>query len=198
MPLYVPAEDVLDEVGIDPETATPAQIRVAQRKIEAAQNKVLLFLGRESFAPTVDIRRGLYWDNLYPETDLQAWPETARTFPDRVRYVSHVANTEEPDTFDVTFHVGLDLAGDPGLAPIKEFIIGEAAEGLYGHSTFPTLARRVSSVSAQGQSVSFEKRASSPDEIGGQLTIATLARFKKRAVGQAPGGVLAPWPLGYR
>lgn len=104
-----------------------------------------------------------------------------------------MSNAEDPAYFDVTFEVGLSLEW-PETQPIRDFLVADAVESLYGDTLFPDVAREITSLSGDGQSVSYAKRPATPDAAGGQLSIGTLARFKRYNVGVSPTPARAPWP----
>lgn len=184
--------DALLDLGVDPEAVTTLQSARVARRIAAAENKVLGFLNRDSLEPETYVVSGLYWDDTYPENEVKAWPY-GLDLPDRWTYVSKVANADDDSMWDVTFHVGLDLESAE-CAPIKEFLIADAVESLRGDPAFPSAQARVKSLSAGGQSVSYQGLPPTADGAGGLIELETLGKFKRFAVGRARGGPLAPWP----
>lgn len=203
--LYVDPEDVLLELGVLPVEATDVQKAKVATRIGRAQDKVGLFLGRPGLATVERTLVGMWRDATYPETSVQAWPGACEVLDDRCRVKSYVANTDDPEVYDVTFVVGLDLTTtgdgtlhDPQVQPILDFITMDAIEQLVGDPQFPDAARIIQSVSNNGQSISYAKAADSPDAAGGKLTIGTLSGFKRLNVGQPSPQSSAPWPYGAR
>lgn len=184
---------VLAELGIEEADATPLQTTRLHRLVRASVSKVLTSLNRDSFTTRQESVAGLWRDEAYPFADLRAWPNIVGYFHDRVRYEFHVVNPDEPDTYNVTFQVGLGLT-DPDAGPIVDYIINDVLEQVPGDTAFPEHERRITSVSGGGQSISWEKRASSPDAAGGALTLDSLRRFKRYNVGVSTAPARAPFP----
>jgi hypothetical protein len=186
---------VLVELNIDPAAATDLQKSQAARKVKASKAKVLLYLNRDTF-DTYDVVVTELERNdsvLDPAADCAWLPDPHWAFPDRAQYVSNVPNTDDPTLFDVTYRIGLDLA-DPDCEPVNEFIIADAAAALRFSPSFADAPRAVTSVNSGGQSISFEKAPGSADAAGGDLTVGTLARFKRYTIGKAFDVSQAPWP----
>lgn len=61
-------------------------------------------------------------------------------------------------SFTVVYLAGLDAANDPQLTPIRRYILAQASEADAVRALMPDpqLGRRVTSLSAEGQSVSYE------------------------------------------
>lgn len=189
-------DDLLVEANIDPAEASTVQRAKLTRWVRASMSKVLLFLNRESFETYPMVLTDQWRDDRWDADDfVRAWPGTTGMFPDRAQYVSHTLMPGETDLFEVTFRIGLSL-DSPGAGAIRDYIIEDVYARIPGDHLFPDVERLVTSVSGGGQSVSFEKRAASPDAAGGQLTIGTLARFKRYAVGVSPTTSRAPFPYG--
>lgn len=195
MPLLVDPDEVARRLGLEVplDAATLARVEDA---ISDAQADVQGFLGRPLVAETVTLT-GLWADAMWPLTDKRAWPQAREYLDDRYRVVSSVVNAVDADRFDVTFLVGLDVAGDPDLEPIRRFIRAAAVEGLRRDATFTAAGRAVTSVSAGGQSVSYEG-AAGEGAAGGVPTLASLKRWKRRAIRQPAARPFDPWPYAYR
>lgn len=197
MTLLVTADDVATWLSIPLPLDIPVQSRI-ERQIRTSQNKVQTYLGRPLVA-TDRTLTGLWADERYPLEDPKAWPQARDTIEDRLRVVSYTA---EPSTgtFAVTFKVGLDVANDPELEPIIDYVLVDAAASLRRDPLFTQVARVVSSVSAGGQSVSYEKAEAAAGQAGGALTIDSLKRWKRLAIYQRPSAPITPWPYarGYR
>lgn len=190
-------EAALDELDVDPATATDRQRALVGRRIRQTINmKVLPFLNRANFDVEQVTVKELWLRPGFEPTRPDAW-EPRITFPDWVRVLSHVANVEDPTLYDVTFEVGLSLE-NPEAQPILDFVAAEAAESLVGHSAFPSAPLTVKSVSGGGQSMSWETRAATPDAPGGKVNVSVLSRFKRFNVGVSPTPARADWPYGGR
>lgn len=163
--------------------------------IEDAQNKVQAYLNRPLVA-TDRTLTGLTPDERYSLDDKRAWFQV--DFQDRYRVGSWVANANDPTLFDVTFRVGLDVASDPELAPILSFIGKDAAADLRADPAFTAAARAVSSVSAGGQSVSYENAPTGGEAVGAPPPLSSLKSWKRHAIYQAPAPRTPPWPYAHR
>jgi hypothetical protein len=102
-------------------------------------------------------------------------------------------------TYDVTLRVGLDGAAE---RPIRRYVAAHASETLRLNGAYGQ--RRVTSVSAEGQSVSYETDAksgsaaavSAPAKPGELPKISSLDRYKWVPVFSRPKVAAAPWPYG--
>lgn len=188
-------ETILLELDIEPGDATDAQEAKLRRRIKSSAGKVLLFLNRDSFVTVQETVPNVWRDERYAFNDPRAWPWLCQHFTDRVRYKSHVVNADDADTYDVTFDVGLSLT-DPEASAIVDYIVADVLETIPFDRAFPDHEQRVTSVSGGGQSISFEKRPTTSDAAGGNLTLASLGRFKRYTVGVSHTTARAPWPYG--
>lgn len=194
--LLVPVAKVAPWLGLDPAALTPIQTELISDAIFDAQSKVIEFLCRP-LEPRSETLTALYRDDEYAPTDARAWPEAKALLDDRHKVVASTPNAERPDLYDVTFDVGLDVANDAELDSIRRFIRQDAVAALQGSVALAGegFTREVTSVSAEGQSVSYAKKATSPDQAGGTLTVGSLRRWKRYAVGRAPAPHdQRPWP----
>jgi hypothetical protein len=192
--LYVPVAKVAAHLGLDPAALTEVQKEILTDAILDAQGKVAEYLNRP-LEPRSETLTGLWRDERYAHSEVRAWPEAVARLDNRLAVTTYAPNSEYAATWDVTFAVGLDVENDPELDPIRRFIRQDAVAGLDGHAAFPGLERRVKSVSAEGQSLTFEGRGASPDAAGGTLTVGTLRRWRRYAVGRAPAPRDSrPWP----
>lgn len=196
MALYVSIDAVLVELNQDPSTVTALQRAKVEQRIQGAQSKVLAHLGRDRFEAQTIVTPGLWFDTRYQPTDPDAWPD-APMFNDTARYIAHMPNADDPDLYDVTWHVGLDLGTDSTLQPIKDWILFDAAESLVGDPLFPTAPARVTSISAGGQSISYDKRPGAPGVAaanGAPITLEDLNRWRRINIGGPSTPTPAPWP----
>ncbi|MYX26754.1 hypothetical protein GTY75_08735 [Streptomyces sp. SID8381] len=187
--LIASAEQVADELGVTlPLTA--AQRERYWTKIRAAQADVSSYLGR----PLVPTPRQLLnvtplWG--YALNDPQAWP--IHHFDDVVTVLGHVDNLD--GTFSVNLLVGLDAAAEE---PIVRYVVAHAAEAIRNDPAAPESGtRRVTSVSAEGQSISYDS-APQTGQVGAPPTLDSLASYRPRLFRTIAAAPTAPWPYGGR
>lgn len=187
---------VASRLGLDAAALTPAQTAQITSKIDDSAGKVEGELNR-SLTVVEETLTDLYPIPGYDHTDIDAWPGQGNLYPDYYEVVTVVAAASgEPSLFDVTFKVGVDLT-DPQYRTIVRFILQDAEEALRQDPVFSLAlgGRKVSTVSADGQSIKYETSGGT-ETVGGQLTLKSLRRWKRSAVYQRPSRPLAPWPLG--
>jgi hypothetical protein len=126
--------------------------------------------------------------------DWRAWRDLEGTPDDEYQVDAYSPN---PDgTYNVTLRVGLDGAAEE---PIARFVAAHAAETLRLSDRYGK--RRVTSVSAEGQSVSYEASPSasqnrSSQKAGELPDITTLSRYKEVPVFVRQKFRRGPWPYG--
>jgi len=99
--------------------------------------------------------------------------------------------TEHPDgSFDVTLRVGLDGAAE---LPIQRYVAAHASEALRASGVYGQ--RRVSSVSAEGQSVSYEATPTAA-AAGALPTLESLDSYRTVPVFIRRKPAASPWPYG--
>lgn len=194
----VPAEDVATELGLPlPLDATvTARINMA---VMDSQGKVEGYLNR-SLEAWEDTITGLFAASGYPLTDIRAWPQAKGYYDDKYTVKSYVANAKEPSLYDVTFTVGLDVANDSQYTPILTFIRQDAKNTLHNDSLFTAVERKVQSVSADGQSVTYEHHRTfqKPTASGVAQDVTSLRKWKRLAISQGGGKRrFAPWPYAW-
>lgn len=192
--LIVPVEKVAPWVGLDPLLLTNPQTAVITDAILDAQAKVEAFLLRPITNPVQVTRTGLYPDPAADLGDYAAWPD-ARVDDSVVRVVSYTPTVGLDGAYDVVFAAGIDATTDPEFTPIRTFVRQDAVATLMDSPVIPLSNRKIKSVSAEGQSVTYESAPQSPDAAGGALTVSALRKWKRYAVGQATARVdPRPWP----
>lgn len=183
--LIVSAEEIAEELGVAlPITAV--QREHFWRAIRKAQADVTGYLGRPIVpAPRVLPRERPVFG--YDLDDSRAW--LIDQGDDVVTVVSHIDNLD--GTYGVQILTGLDGASEE---PIRRYVIAHAAETVRND---PALSqdgtRRVTSVSAEGQSISYDS-APLPGQAGSAPSIDSLSGYRRRLfrpIAAAPG---APWP----
>ena len=189
----VEVEAVAARLGLDATALTPAQLDQIEAAIEDSEARVEMYLARPLIART-EVVTGLYPSYGYDLSDYRAWPQVAERFDDRYDVVAVAPAADGDDgRFDVTFSVGIDVAGDPEFEPILRFIRQDATAGLRADPTLPGVARLVKTVSADGQSVTYDAPTGA-DAAGAAMTLAVLNRWRRRAAYQRRSVPLTPWP----
>ncbi|WNZ14976.1 hypothetical protein [Streptomyces sp. 11x1] len=187
--LIASAEEMADELGV----TLPLTAALRERywtKIRAAQADVSSYLGR----PLVPTPRRLLdvtplWG--YALNDPQAWP--IQQFDDVVTVIGHVDNLD--GTFTVDLLVGLDAATEE---PIVRYVVAHAAEAIRNDPTAPESGtRRVTSVSAEGQSISYDS-APLAGQVGAPPLLDSLSGYRPRLYRTIATASANPWPYGSR
>ncbi|MFJ9416734.1 hypothetical protein ACIRPT_21430 [Streptomyces sp. NPDC101227] len=177
-------EAVADALGV-PLPLTSAQRGAYEEEIRNAQADVAAYLNR-TLVPTATTLRGVTpcWTDALD--DIEAWPVH---LDDIAEVVSYRAN---PDgTYDVDLLVGLNGAQEE---TVVRYIVAHAAESVRqrpDQSVGP--ARRVSSVSAEGQSISYDS-APVAGQAGSLPTIDSLKRLRRLVFQPLSRPPRAPWP----
>ncbi|MER7951968.1 hypothetical protein ABTY59_31715 [Streptomyces sp. NPDC096079] len=118
--------------------------------------------------------------------DVDTWPfET----DDLVHVVSY--RERQDGTYDVDFLLGLDGAA---VEPVVRYVTTHAAETERNRpGGVGAQGRRVSSVSAEGQSISYEAEPTA-GQAGALPTLDSLSRWKRRLFQPLNQPARAPWP----
>lgn len=194
MPLPVPAEgfvasveEVARRLGVHP--ATPAQAEVIEGQLWDAQGDVEGELNRP-LLPTQHVLTEMEPWPGYEHTDARAWPGLLDRFDDVVTVVSAVA---QPDgTYTLTVDVGLDAREVPA---IRRYIVAAAVESARVNPDVALGGRRVTSVSADGQSVSYAAAQPEAGTAGAPPTMDALKRrYLKRSAFVRRLPESPPWP----
>jgi hypothetical protein len=193
----VPVEDVARQLGL-PLPVTDEQRWLIEQALLDAEGAVVAYLGR----PIVAVEQTL--EDLYPVPgmpldDPRAWPQAQELLDDRLKVLETTDNGD--GTYTVRFLVGLDVAGDPSLRRIWTYLRDAAVESLRNNPDLGFGTRRVSSVSAEGQSVSYANATPGGAEApGAPPTLDSLKRWKRRAIHMRRTPTPTPWPYapGYR
>jgi len=189
----VDAAAVATRLGLDPAGLSPTVQARIEAAIEDTEAKVEAYLQRPLVSDTSTVK------DLYPTwgfdlEDYRAWQYVADRFDDVFTVDSYApAASGQVGYYDVTFTVGLDVAADPSLGAIRAFIAQDAAAALREDPTFTAVTRAVTSVSADGQSVTYEK-ATTPEAIGARLALTSIKRWRRVSIYARPAGVFTPWP----
>jgi hypothetical protein len=132
---------------------------------------------------------GVYPLAGWPLDHWKAWPD-ARMYDDSITVVSSVANPN--GTFDVTLKVGLDGPNDERVA---RFVKAHTVQTLLNDANAAMGKRQITSISAEGQSVSYSDGSVETGAAGSLPPIKTLSPLKRRAVHRADRGRVSIWPL---
>lgn len=177
-------EAVADALGV-PLPLTSAQRSTYEEEIRNAQADVAAYLNR-SLVPTATTLRGLTPSWADALDDVDTWP---LDFDDIAEVVSYRAN--DGGTYDVDFLVGLNAAKEE---TVVRYVVAHAAESVRqrpAQTTGP--GRRVSSVSAEGQSISYDS-APTTGQAGALPTINSLNRLRRLVFQPLSRPPRAPWP----
>ncbi|MEU9925152.1 hypothetical protein AB0H51_28355 [Streptomyces griseoluteus] len=189
--LVASPEQLADELGV-PLPLTPVQREAFRDKLSKAQADVAGYLKRP-LVPTPKTLRGVTPMPFEPLEKARAWP-----VPDVDDIVTVVSYTQDPDgTYTVRLRIGLDAAAED---PIVSYILVHAAERIRnspGAEATASGGRRVTSVSAEGQSISYET-APAAGQAGALPTLDSLGDYRKRLWRTLPTATAAPWPYGGR
>ena len=167
---------------------TPAQLETITDAIIDCQSDVIGYLNRDLF-PVEATLAGIYPAPGWPLDHWKAWPD-ARVYDDTIAVVSSVAN---PDgTYDVTFKVGLD---GPNDARVARFVKAHAVQSLLNDANSGMGKRQITSISAEGQSVSYDKGSVAEGAAGSLPSLKSLNAIKRRAVYRANRTPVSVWPL---
>jgi hypothetical protein len=188
--LIASPEQLADELGV-PLPLDAVQRETFRDSLAKAQADVAGYLKRP-LVPKPMVLRNVGLRPFYPLSDARAWP-----LPDVDDSVS-VAGWEQNDdeTYTVRILVGLNAAAEE---PIVRYVVAHAAERHRNSPAGEAAAggRRVSSVSADGQSISYE---ASPvaGQAGALPTLDSLGDYRKRLWRTIATAPASPWPYGGR
>jgi hypothetical protein len=195
--LLIDAPTLAQRLGIPIEKQTTDVLATIEGAIYDSQAKVMGELNRDSLTGRPETVQGLTADASYPLTDARAWPQAAEYFDDELAVVESRVSTLDEGLFDVDFIVGLNVSGQPHH-PITRFVARDAEEQLGANARFCArtgIERIINSVSAGGQSVSYDKASARKNgDTGGVVGLESLRRFRRFALYQRPMRPFNPWP----
>lgn len=186
-PSIVSWEVVAKRLGIPVESVTATQAEDITEAILDAQADVENALNRPLIAEQV-IRTGLHPAPGYAQT---LTSEKAWTVDFDDEFTVETVEAEEGGTYKVTFKVGLHA---PNERPIVRYVTAAAVAELRARPTGGYGKRGVSSMSAEGQSITYDP-APKGEEAGALPTLASLRRYKRFGAYKANRGPRAPWPM---
>ncbi|MFE6639469.1 hypothetical protein ACFVFT_38100 [Streptomyces tendae] len=184
--LVTSPEAVAVKLGV-PLPLTPEQRDDLLTAIRDAQSDVVGYLG-QPVTPQLITRTGLtpHWGRDDRLEDADSWPFEV---DDLVQVSSY--RLRDDGTYDVDFLVGFDGAAND---PVVRYVTAHAAESERNRpGGVGSQGRRVSSVSAEGQSISYES-APATGQAGALPTLDSLARWKRRLYRPLGQPVRPPWP----
>ncbi|MFP3990997.1 hypothetical protein U9R90_26725 [Streptomyces sp. E11-3] len=177
-------EAVADALGV-PLPLTSAQRAAYEEEIRNAQADVAAYLNRP-LVPTATTLRGVTprWADALD--DIDAWPVD---FDDIAEVIAY---RPAPDgTYDVDLLVGLNGAQEESVV---RYVVAHAAESVRQRPNQNSGAGpRVSSVSAEGQSISYDA-APATGQAGALPTINSLSRLRRLVFQPLSRPPRAPWP----
>jgi len=177
-PTVIDPVDLADQLGIA--NPTQAQEDRIYEEILNAQADVEDFLNRPLFGFEV-VRAGVWKDYRYPPESWRAWPWASEEYDDDIAVRAYTAN---PDgTYDVTLFVGLD---GPNTNGVVRYVKSHVRQVLTNDPGFDAIARKITSVSAEGQSISYDKGSGAKGAAGSAATLDSLDRHRRRAAHRAP------------
>ncbi|MFD9248386.1 hypothetical protein [Streptomyces bottropensis] len=189
--LLASPEQIADKLGV-PLPLTAQQREDFRDAISDAQSDVVGYLGRPLIPQprTLTDVQPVYGYDLY---DPRAWP--VHDLDDVVTVVSY--KETQDGAYDVQLLVGLNAAAEQ---PIVRYVIAHAVEGIRnnpaaGPDTGSGEGRRVTSVSAEGQSISYDS-APAAGQAGALPALDSLSGFRKLVVRPLPVVAASPWPYG--
>lgn len=185
-PLVVDPGKIAGKLGIT--APSPQQLEKIADAILDCQADVEAFLNRPLFAQAATMSAAVQ-DATYDVTDWRAWPE-ARVYDDRIEVVSATANGD--GTWTVQLKVGLD---GPNDRRVVRYVSAHAVQSILNDANSGMGKRQVTSVSAEGQSISYAQGSVADGAAGALPNIKTLAALKRRAVHRTDRGRVSIWPL---
>ncbi|MFJ5121964.1 hypothetical protein [Kitasatospora sp. NPDC088548] len=185
--LVAAPEEVADKLRI-PLPLTETQRDDLRTAIEDAQSDVEAYLARPLIPQLVTLAGA----RPAPGVDLTTWKAWAHCGPDD-DFTIEGLTVRSDGTYDVQLRVGLDGAAE---RPIRRYIVAHAAEACR-NTPGADGDRRVSSLSAEGQSISYDG-APGPGQAGSLPTLLSLDGYRQPPVYVRPRPPIAPWPAGGR
>ncbi len=187
--MAVPVSDVASRLGKTEAELTPKQRTAIVNAIIDAQAVV----EGEIHRPLVPVERAFSAVEPYAYApggalDPRSWPVLSTIYDDIV-VVSARARVD--GTFDLVVRIGLDGSQEE---PIRAFIRAHATEAVRLDPGVALGQLAVTSVSVEGQSISYEKRSVQQGAAGALPTLSSLRRYKRLGVYQAPSRVGSRWP----
>lgn len=182
--LVASPEDVAVRLRV-PLPVTPVQRQVLLDAVGAAQGDVEAYLGR-ALVSRVEVIESAYPAMGGLLGDAGTWP-VAR-YDDTVTVVGF---EPWPDgAYTVTVRVGLD---GRGTRAVHQFVVAHAGEAVRREATGMG-QRTVTSLSAEGQSVSYDKGSVAEGAAGSLPNMKTLARYRRLSVFQRARASEPLWP----
>lgn len=184
--LLVSAESVAVKLGV-PLPLTDDQRARIEQEIIAAQDDAANYINRAIF-PVFETQTG--WLPLvgYDVLDYRAWPLLLEIYDDRVAVLSATLNGS---SYDVAVMVGIDGRNEPTLT---RFVLAAAAEAIRTDPGSGMGKRLVTSMSAEGQSITYDKSTATPGVAGSLPTIDSLKSLKRASWHRSARRADPPFP----
>ena len=185
--LVVSADDVASKLGLTAITST--QRERIEEEIVARQTDAANYINRDIFG-VLDTATGMLPRYGFPMSDWRAWPALLDRYDDRVTVLAYRVGADG-GSYDVDVLVGLDGRNEPALT---RFVMQSAVEGLRNDGSSGLGKRLVTSVSAEGQSVTYDKLTAKSTDSGGQPDLDSLASLKRMSVFRTRASSNAEFP----
>jgi len=189
-PLIVAVDVVARRFGKDPSALSDLERELIEDYIVDGADAVEAEIGRSPFAQQVTLTRRHPVSLRYPLDDARAW-DLYDELGDTYKVLTATADTEGSYTLDLL--VGLDGQNE---RPIVRFVTAHAEASVRANPGLKHLyARKVTSVSAEGQSISYGDEKPAKQDAGAGPDLSTLRRYKRAAVHKVTGRMDPPWPM---
>lgn len=189
-PLLVAVDVVARRFNKQPSDLTETERDLIEDYIVDGADAVEAEIGRSPFARQVTLTGRAPVSFRYPLEDARAW-DLYDELGDIYRVVTATAAPDGTYTLDLL--VGIDGANE---RPIVRFVTAHAEASVRGNPSLKHLyARKVTSVSAEGQSISYGDDKPAKQDAGAGPDLGTLRKYKRIAVHKVQGRMDPPWPM---
>jgi hypothetical protein len=199
--MAVSPKEVARRVGLDPNALTSDQTEYITDVIYDVQADVEAYLRRPIFAVprTFEGEYAAYGvdpDDNAQLLERQSWPRLRDVIDDDWTVTAVTPSTDGNDTYDVTVNLGVDGRNE---RPVRRFLVAHAIESIRNDPNPPTglvVKRRITSVSAEGQSISYDRGSTTAGAAGGPPSLDSLKAYRRSSSAAAPAtyGPLAVLP----
>jgi len=189
-PLIVAVDVVARRFNKEPSALTELERDLLEDYIIDGADAVEAEIGRSPFAKQVTLARRYPVTFRYPLEDERSW-DLYDELGDAYRVIAATPDSEGSYTLDLL--VGLD---GPNERPIVRFVTAHAEQSVRGNPALKHLyARKVTSVSAEGQSINYGDSAPGKQDAGAGPDLTSLRRYKRVALHKVEGRMDPPWPM---
>lgn len=191
--LIVSCEQVAVRLGV-PLPLTDTQRARIEQEIEQVQADAANYINRAIF-PVYDTVTDAVRCPGYPTLDYRSWPRLLDRYDDLVTVQSA---TQNPDSGSWTLAVMVGLDGRNNTT-LTRFVLAGAAETIRNDPAAGMGTRQITSMSADGQSVSWKQPngrsgAASDPEAGAMPTLSSLNSLRRASVRVSQRPTDPPWP----